>query len=89
MHDDVCETAVLDSALGVWSKDVVGELGLGVLDDDVPRMEEARELSAVSNGKACRRPIDRVRLTYPSMQRRMLMMESAEQMPRLTHTERS
>lgn len=69
---------------------VLGFLGiviivLWVLQDDVPCVEKARELFPMTSvGFYGGGPKEE--RTYPSIQSIMLIMESGEQIPRLTHT---
>lgn len=58
---------------------------LWVLQDDVPCVEKARELFPITSvGFGDGGPKEEH--TYPSIQSIMLIIESGEQIPRLTHT---
>lgn len=69
---------------------VLGFLGiviivLWVLQDDVPCVEKARELFPMMSVRFYGGG-PKEECTYPSIQSIMLIMESGEQIPRLTHT---
>jgi len=69
--------------LGVYGALVV--IVFGEFGNDVPRVEKAGNLEGNCQLKGMLRGGQRER-TYPRMKRRMLIIESAEQIPRFTQT---